>query len=250
MQKPNENKYYIGLLTGITNTTIFHPIERAIYLSVKNKTPIYATSIWKQPYTGVSQNIYNRIINYGLLFPLNDTINNKTNNTFISGIISGSIIATATNPINIIKMQTWNNSKNANTFEQFKYLKSTYGYSIFLHGLTYSMLVSMVFTSIFLSLSHKFNKDKKLINDVMCASIASAMGSPIYYFRNRYCFDYEKKIKFSDMIRELQLEIKDMKTSRALWHIFHNRFTTGYNIARVSFGMATSKQIYEYLSKL
>jgi hypothetical protein len=82
----------------MTNTIIFNPYDKALYLQVKNNTKFFDRNNWIKPYSGISQSLFHRTISYGLYFPIYDFYKRNTTSIML-------------NPINIIKYNKWNNIK-------------------------------------------------------------------------------------------------------------------------------------------
>lgn len=58
--------FLCGLLAGISQAGLFNPYDRALYLSVTNRTPFLAWENWKVPYQGFLQSVGGRALSGGL----------------------------------------------------------------------------------------------------------------------------------------------------------------------------------------
>lgn len=110
----NEKQFAAGLLTGLISTTVFNPIDKAIYLHTTQGAPLFRLSTWKKPYQGIGQAIFNRTISYGIYYPLLDTYDTLFNKLpqreakLMAGLLTGINTAVITAPVNLIKHYKWN----------------------------------------------------------------------------------------------------------------------------------------------
>ncbi len=67
---PNQHKvnFYASLFCGIAQAGVFNPYDRALYLSVRDRTAFLSLVNWKHPYQGFMQAIIQRTISGGLYF--------------------------------------------------------------------------------------------------------------------------------------------------------------------------------------
>lgn len=265
MQTNNDinKKFVSGLSAGIANTIMFNPVDRAIYLMVRDNKSLFDKSVWKNPYCGVRQAFYGRVIGYGIYFTLFDVYREKLKmnmfmaslgikehsneteivmNTLVASIATGCTTAVLTNPINVIKMFNWNqdtNNKKLVVLGTEMYKK--YGYNVFFKGLECTMLRDSIFSSIFYGLSTKYNKEKSIMKDVCFATVGTIAASPINYARNEKYFNFDKKVTIMDVTKEFSMDIKNGNIKNLIFH----KLNIGWGTLRVGVGMALSKQIYE-----
>lgn len=249
------NDLFNGIITGCISTVLFNPVDRALYLTVKNNTPIYHKSCWKNPYSGMHQALYSRIIGYGLYYPINDLFKNiYPNNLFASSLCTGFTTTLLNHPINIIKMSNWNNNLiSSGLFSLGCQLKNKYGLPIFIKGLQYTLARDVIFSCLFFNfLKTKQFSENNFVNGTTGAMIAAIITSPINYYRNATFFDLSQTKNFTIITKELYLEIhgkqQNSSSLKKIYHLFHNKFNVGYGTLRVSIGMSFSKLLYDYLN--
>jgi len=46
-------KFTDGFITGCISTVLFNPMDRALYLMVKDRKSFFDITVWKHPYLGV-----------------------------------------------------------------------------------------------------------------------------------------------------------------------------------------------------
>jgi hypothetical protein len=242
-------KFTCGFATGCISTILFNPMDRVLYLMVKDKKSFFDISVWKNPYLGVSQALYSRIIGYGLYFPFFEFYKNKTKSTFQSGILTGLTTTIFNHPMNVIKMYNWNNNdkKSIRILANKIYVK--YGILSFFRGIHYTFIRDAIFSTIFFKLSEKYNKQKSLLNDTIYASIATIISSPINYYRSAMYFNFNDNPKFIHITRELIDEIDKIKNGK-IYYLAHNKLNIGFGTIRVGVGIAVSRYIYEFISKI
>jgi hypothetical protein len=242
-------KFTDGFITGCISTVLFNPMDRALYLMVKDRKSFFDITVWKHPYLGVTQALYSRIIGYGLYFPFFEFYKNKTESTFKSGILTGLTTTIFNHPMNVIKMYNWNNQNPKNsiiTLANKIYIK--YGMLSFFRGIHYTFTRDALFSTIFFKLSEKYNKKKSLFNDTIYASLATVLSSPINYYRSAMYFNFNDNPTFYNITEELLNDIKKNKDKK-IYYLLHNKFNIGFGTLRVGVGIAVSKKIYEIIEK-
>ena len=105
-----------GILSGIIHAAVFHPWDRALYLSVTNKRSFLNTLNFRNPLSGILQTISQRGISAGLYFPLEESFTTFFRRefghhkslrpwiTFLSGILAGALHGIAMNPFASVKV--------------------------------------------------------------------------------------------------------------------------------------------------
>jgi hypothetical protein len=243
-----------GICTGIINTYIFNPYDKALYMMVKTETSFFTRTNWTKPYCGVTQSLAHRVISYGLYFPFMDMYKNKLNKyyngtdinkTIIAGSLSGSTIGLLINPVNLIKTQNWNNNTSIGLITLGKQIIDKYGYLRLMRGIGYTIVRDNVFCVSFAGLAYYYNSEKKLLNDVLIGSCSTTLSAPINYFRSNVLFaplnDKAPTIKkiYTDLILDTN------KQTNKISYVATQKFCIGWGTLRVAFGMAMSRQLYE-----
>jgi len=256
LQTPSLNKKIAtGLITGIASTIVFNPMDKALYQMTKDQTSIFNPNIWKNPYQGVSQALFGRIMGYGFFFTVNDVYNQNFGfGQITSSVLTGMTIPIFTNPLNVIKMNNWNHivsktEKCPKLLDLAIEIKKKYGYGEFYKGMIYTVSRDVLFSSAFYYLSNNYNKKKSFLNDALFGSVATIIVSPVNYFRNRLYFDFDKKITLKYMVKETMAETKQKQTvAKQISFLLFSKFNIGYGSLRVGLGMAMSKKLYDLLN--
>ena len=63
-----------GLGAGVIQAGLFNPYDRALFLSVRDKSPFLHADNFRRPYQGFLQSVGGRAISGGLFFPLESVI--------------------------------------------------------------------------------------------------------------------------------------------------------------------------------
>lgn len=58
--------FLCGLISGVTQAGLLNPYDRALYLSIKTKTPFLSKSNFQSPYQGFLQSVGGRALSSGL----------------------------------------------------------------------------------------------------------------------------------------------------------------------------------------
>jgi hypothetical protein len=248
-------KFSYGTLSGVINTLLFNPYDKALYTSVKNKVPFLTKANWQNPYQGVSQAIVHRIISYGFYYPIMDIygeklnfIENKIYRSILSSCLTGSTVGIITTPLSAIKMTNWNTVQNKNILDQAHIMYKKGGIYSFLKSIKVTLGRDIIFGGIYGYLSLNHNDSKHFALDVFYACIATIFSSPLNYVRNIiYQSEINTKPQILNIYFDLQKETNIMvgdKFYNKFYYIAHNKFCIGWGTLRVGTGMALSRQIY------
>jgi hypothetical protein len=253
--RPVAKSFTDGLLTGIISTAVFNPVDRALYLMVKESKPINDPSLWKTPYQGVGQAVYSRVVGYGVYFTFNDIYRNflrphgKSVEVLGASMATGLTTVALNHPINVVKMYAWSHKCNDGLIAVTQQLTRTHGWSVFLRAIHYTCLRDMAFSMALFKLSDKYNNERSILKDTAIASFATFITSPVNYMRNRAFFDFKAPpVSFEIIATELYTGIREQPS---LWDktsfLFLKKFNVGFGTLRVGLGMAMAKKIYETL---
>ena len=105
-------KLLCGLCSGILQTVVFNPFDRALFLAVRDHTPFLSKQNFLTPFQGLSQAILVRALSAGLYFPLEhyflDLLGRDRNRShFLAGSGAGVFSSAILNPLTALKYQTW-----------------------------------------------------------------------------------------------------------------------------------------------
>ena len=240
-------KYLIsGILTGVINTIIFNPYDKAMYNMIKNKNNLFSKINWTDPYAGIKQAVLIRIISYGMYYPFMDfyKILIKNNNPVLIGAFIGAINALLINPINVVKYSIWNNNNTIRVMIQ------KYGIRILFRSIMYTIFRDTIFSIVHTLLTNVFNPNRDFVKDVLSVSIATVASSPMNYFRNQVLIEPLDK-PVPNVFKIWNRLLEDGKTdSNKIIYILNNKLCIGWATLRVALAMAFSRKCYEYVKKI
>lgn len=252
-------KFTCGTLGGIINTVLFNPYDKALYISVRNKVPFFTKENWKNPYQGVSQAIFHRIISYGFYYPIMDIygknlhfIENKTHRSVLASAATGCTIGIITTPLSAIKMTNWNTIHNKKILYLACDMYKSAGIYAFMRNIKTTLARDVVFGGIYGYLSLNCNENKNFMIDTCYACVATVFSSPLNYVRNIiYQSEINAKPKLSQIYFDLKKDVNitsHKKIYEKIYYVAHNKFCIGWGTLRVGIGMALSRQIYIYFN--
>eukprot|EP01067_Filipodium_phascolosomae_P007973 Filipodium_phascolosomae@DN6697_c0_g1_i1.p1 len=121
-----------GLTSGALSAALFHPWDRALYLSLTNERPLLSRDNWIHPFTGIKQSIVGKIALSGLYFPLETLLHqsfatsnlSSTRQSMYAGMWAGCTTATILHPIALVRHISWSTSSQG--LRELKYLDKIY----------------------------------------------------------------------------------------------------------------------------
>jgi hypothetical protein len=227
----------ISIIVGISQAFIFNPVDKAIYNSITTNTALFKQDNWVKPFSGVSNNIYMRMITSGLYFYLID--HTKNMNVYQSALTVSATTSIVLNPLNIVKYKSY--SDKISTYNAVITIYRKHGLKFGLIGLETLLLRNFVFNIVYIS-------NKKESNDlvhncgVICA--ASLMSSPFQYFINMKYYENISYIKIASNF------IKCVKTTNNKIGYVFKQFAIGYGTSRTIVGVYTGQLMYSTLKQM
>ncbi len=258
-----KKQYVSGLLTGLTNTIIFNPLDKAIFLSSTENRPLLHKVNWQSPYRGVCVGLVGRSISYGVYYPLIDTYSHFVNKTdihsnikpFAIGTSIGMTTSALTNPINLVKFHGWNSLENKKQFGVI--LKDIYkanGIKGLFHGLPATCQRDIVFSTMYTHFTPKIKniyKDdvtKQMLGISTASCIFTIFSSPFNYVRNVKYHEIESHSDSSaKIIHNLLKETINQKTPTESIKFISKKLCLGIGSMRVGIGMAFGQLLYDKL---
>jgi len=271
---PNVNyiSFVSGLLAGITSAGLFNPIDRALYLSVKNEIPFLSKENFISPYSGFFQSVGHRAISGGLYYPLEqffltqmspspnlllaDGVGNTSLYNFLAGIAAGTCNAIIVNPISAVKYKTWGRETPQSFFVEATDMLRKGGIRPFTNGMLPTVLRDLVFggcyTVIRFELQYRFqlsNNDYQWAANMAAAAMATIVSGPFNLARNvQYATRSHKE---ADTVVEVFVnflwEVKERPTVLDKCKHIQNRLRIGWGTARVAVGMSFGHFVYDRL---
>jgi hypothetical protein len=243
-----------GFCTGCISTVLFNPIDRALFLMVKDKKPFYDPTLWRTPYQGVIKALYGRIIGYGVYLSFFDIYSdffkkNTQQPLLLASVATGLSTVGLSHGFNVIKMYQWSHKTSDGMLTSVKLMTAAYGWRVFFRALPQTCARDCLFSTTYFMLSDKFNHEKKFERSIVIASGATALSAPLNYLRSRLFFDFqESRVPLIKIAEEIGSGMKLKKTfSRKLAYIMQTRFNIGLGTLRVGLGMAVADKIYHHL---
>lgn len=242
---------------------IFNPVDRALYLSVRNRVPFLTKANFANPYLGFAQSVGGRALSGGLYYPLEDFYMNLIPPdagpwaNMLAGTGAGMTNALLLNPITTVKYKTWSRSTMVRT-SMYKEARNMYrkgGIRPFTNGLRPTLCRDVVFggcyTYLRLELQYygRLTPEYQFVGNMVAAALATVLSGPFNLARN---VQYATKSKhlapsIQDVLYTLAEEVKSQPTSYRKWVHVQNRLRIGWGTVRVAIGMAFGQWVYEEL---
>lgn len=228
--------FSISIFVGITQAILFNPVDKAIYNSIINNTSLFSRVNWIKPFSGVSNNIYMRIVTSGLYFYLLDYTKNM--NVYHSALTVSATTSIILNPLNVIKYKSY--SDNISTYKSFLTNYRKYGLKFGIIGLDTLFLRNFIFNIIYIS--HKKDNNDLIHNcSVICA--ASMISSPVQYYINMKYYHNNSYLKITTNF------YNSLKNTNNKFAYTIKQFAIGYGTTRTIVGVYTGQLMYSTLKQ-
>mmetsp|Transcript_11604 Transcript_11604/g.33406 ORF Transcript_11604/g.33406 Transcript_11604/m.33406 type:complete len:305 (-) Transcript_11604:206-1120(-) len=261
--KVNYVSFFCGLVAGVSQAGIFNPVDRALYLSVKNNVPFMSIENFQNPYLGFLQSVGNRALSGGLYFPLEQFFmtmippnEDKAIYNFFAGTAAGSLNAVIVNPISAIKYKTWGRDVNRGMMTEMYSMLRKGGLRPFRNGLMATILRDLTFggcyTFLRLELQYVFNipSDYQWTANFVSAALATVASGPFNLARNVQYATKSRKVSDSilQVFQTLATEIHELPTVVEKLKHAQNRLRIGWGTMRVAVGMSFGHSVYDWLA--
>ena len=192
--KGKYNKHIAGISTGLVQTIVFNPYDRAMYLKNSNNIKFFHKNNWTAPYQGVTNSAISRCISYGYYYTMIDMFNNFTKNKInnanaqliTSGILTGATTSILINPLNVVKYNSWKKD-NVKLSATMIHLYKTHGITCFSRGLLSTIKRDCLFSTIYIYSHPKIDKYyqnqpiKAFFGNLFMVTCATAITSPFNF---------------------------------------------------------------------
>jgi hypothetical protein len=259
---PTSIEILVGTLTGLIQTFIFNPIDRALYLHIKDHTNFLARSNWVNPYHGVFNALGNRVIQYGFYYNIVDfyldiamgiDVLGSTSKRVAAGIATGVTTAVLLNPVSCVKYHSWGTEHKLSYVAGDMFRRA--GLYSFTRGLGTTAFRDSSFSTMYLACKRHIDaafedEGRRFLGNLTVSCLATIVTSPINYVRNmKYAAGYEQSNPsfvsvFNNLVRDQRASHKGFKNST---RYYFNRFAIGWGTLRVGLGVATGQHIYDKL---
>jgi hypothetical protein len=155
-----------GLVTGNVIAVVFNPIDRALYLSMREHRPFFRLENFRNPWRGLSQAVVHRTLSHGMYYILqqelrqrvapwvNDGRLSERQAAFVVGTCAGTINGLVLNPIAAVKYQLWS-TEEGSVWRALRHKWVAGGVRPFLKGSSASMLRDVLFGCVYELLRHR-----------------------------------------------------------------------------------------------
>jgi hypothetical protein len=261
--------FFCGLFAGVLQAGLFNPLDRALYLSVKNHVPFLTVDNFHNPYQGFSQSIFGRALSGGLYFPLEHYFSSLVPpNTgpwanFLAGTGAGMMNALLLNPITAVKYQTWTRTTPTTMLQEAQIMwKDSGGIRPFTRGLIPTICRDVVFGGCYTLLRLEFQfhgwvsadtdeqHNTAWIGNMVAAGLATILSGPWNLART---IQYgaigpnQAPPTITTVFRQLYMEVSSQPTLLRRISYLQARLRIGWGTARVAVGMAFGQYVYEKL---
>jgi hypothetical protein len=239
-----QTRFACGLASGLGQSTLFNPYDRAMYRSIVEKRPFLDKINWRgNPFAGVSPSFIQRSASAGLYFPLEDFFRRTVSSNYaIDGILVGIVGGVFTTPFNSVKYAMWSSSTSSMSNTAMGLYESG-GVARLMRGVSPTLYRDMSFGIVYSVLRHK--GDNGFVNNVLAAFIATAVSSPFNYARMRMYASsspLSTSVILSDLRREVQIQNPPSLFGKAKFTF--KTLNVGWGALRVGLGMGVGSQIY------
>mmetsp|Transcript_31414 Transcript_31414/g.91353 ORF Transcript_31414/g.91353 Transcript_31414/m.91353 type:complete len:332 (-) Transcript_31414:443-1438(-) len=271
-----------GMLVGMLTTGMLSPVDRALYLSVLHRRPFLSLVNFKDPYQGVLQALFGKVVSNGLYFPIEEIASDYAQSSAmrlppnlahtLGGMAAGISSALILNPVTVTRHRCWSIDPPPPFFTQAMTMWRLDGPRPFLRGARATIVRDLAFGGVFSGLrfalrpaSHKNSgggggtqsaKAKEKSGDlltfavnVLSAALATVVSSPFNFVRNsQFAVNPAHKApSISEVLSKLWREA--MVHEHPLTYI-RMRLNFGWGALRVGIGMALGSQLYTFCGRL
>mmetsp|Transcript_28904 Transcript_28904/g.43649 ORF Transcript_28904/g.43649 Transcript_28904/m.43649 type:complete len:333 (+) Transcript_28904:424-1422(+) len=253
--------FLCGLLSGIFQAGLFNPIDRALYLSVKEHRPFLSRLNFEAPYRGFFQSLGGRALSGGLFYPLEHFFLSYSPPdagpwaNFLAGTGAGMINALLLNPLTAVKYKTWGSKKPQSMMVVAQNMYRKGGMRPFFNGFQPTLYRDVIFggsyTYLRLEIKYWFqlSDEQQWIGNLVAAAFATVLSGPLNLARNVQYSTKSRVIRPSvgEVLRDFLTQINEQSTLTKKAKHAQNRLRIGWGTARVAVGMTFGHYIYEEL---
>lgn len=254
-----------GLGAGLGVTAIFHPFDRAFYLSQTENRRFFSPANFRRPLQGMIQSLGSRSFSTGCYYILqhqtgewfNNTINPQlhltaTETAFCTGLVAGTLKGIVCNPLYVIRGRTW--STDGETFLALsKSIWSQGGLRAFTRGSHVTVTGNALF-SMFYETSRSKGRERgltPLVSDMAAGAFAAGCTTHLNYLRNRI-YSTPPSLpppSIQEIFSTLLKESKPYPTLLSKAGFFQRKFLLGYDMTRAGLGVAAGQLVFDTIRK-
>ncbi|CEM32710.1 unnamed protein product [Vitrella brassicaformis CCMP3155] len=166
--------FLCGLTSGVAQAAAFTPVDRALYLSVRDRRPFLHRQNWVDPYQGFLQTIVHRAVSGGLYFPLEslfkpvveELLRSQDDDRplgacayFLAGNAAGVTNALLLHPLATVKYACWGQPAEGGRFwPVVRHIYSEGGVRPFLRGALATVMRDLTFGGLFAAIRHPMTR--------------------------------------------------------------------------------------------
>lgn len=265
-------KMSAGALSGLTQTFLFSPWDRALYLSMKDNVAFLDRRNWVEPFRGCTQALAHRTCTTGMWRPLLDVMlpparrlvgpGQEPTARLLAGNGAGVVNGLALNWISAAKYQMWTNE--GNFWETVARMWRQGGVRPFVRGLTPTVGRDAVFGGVFMSCRHWLatvclgdpdgradsgSRVGEVAVTVTAGAMATVASGPLNYARNmQYATPASEQSRTTaSLIRELFAEAA---VEPRPVQFLTSRLRLGWGTMRVAVGMGVGFELYRFFQQV
>jgi len=235
-----------GLGSGVCQALLFHPWDRALYLSVVHKRPFLSKPNFVMPLQGLAQTFVQRTASGALYFVLQGSLAPLFSNPLILGLAAGSSSGLCLNFVAAVKYRTWSDAPVDARFARVAASMWTRGgLSVFWRGAGATVVRDAMFGAV-------YELTRNSLGAVLGAAVATLVSSPVNYVRSIQ-FGTRPNVScpsIVDVLRDLLAEVSKTKSFSQGASLTQQRLRIGWGTARVAAGVAFGQWAFDHFKDI
>ena len=148
---------------------MFHPWDRALYLSQTTRRSFLHPACWRSPFQGISQTLVLRVLSASMFFPLEESMTPVAGKmlggagaaaNFVAGNVAGGISAALLNPIQAVRYRAFSlNAKSGASSRSFlaaaQHMSARGGIRPFFKGIYPTVYRDLIFGGLYSLIRHE-----------------------------------------------------------------------------------------------
>jgi hypothetical protein len=256
-----------AFLSGALTAIAFNPVDRALYLSARDRRPFLHRANWLDPWQGFRQAAFQRTLNASLWFFLQDNVMPAFRHaddgplaTAAAGLAVGTLNAIIMNPFACVKYRSWNVEGSSFRTTAIAMYKAD-GVKSFWCGARVTVLRDGTYGVVYEMARHRLYAVIDRLEDpvmrgsfrfganVLASGAATLASAPLNYARSQTFgapLSQRSETGVTDSWRLLLAHVRDSSPSRVTQALlFINRLNIGWGTLRVAFGMGFTQSLHD-----
>lgn len=245
-----------GFLSGLTQSIVFNPYDRALYLSIKHNRPFLRAENWRNQggvMLGVYPSLLQRAVSSGLYFPFERQFrivmlrhtDKKGPVDAIAGLLAGAANGIVTAPINATKYALWSEGSEAVSAKEavVKVYKRNGMRGLF-RAAPATISRDLIFGVCYSYLRHRVDVAGKFADNVIAGSVATLVSSPWNYIRLKQYAEQPGK-GGGQILRDLCTEARQHECVVKRIGFIGRSLNLGWGALRVGLGLGLTSQVFD-----